>query len=172
MEQPVRKTNRLRTYNYSSGGAYFITICTTDVVLSNIVARDFVRPEVRLTSVGEVIEKNIKQINRAENVSVEHYVIMPDHIHMIVFINDTMGEKEKGKDPANERIPQVVSVFKRLSQKDVGRRIFQRGYYDHIIRNDKDYDVKWQYIEDNPANWLQKKKWQEEKKRMHLQENT
>ena len=168
MEQPVRKTTRLRTYNYSSGGAYFITICTTDVVLSNIVARDFVCPEVRLTSVGEVIEKNIKQINRAENVSVEHYVIMPDHIHMIVFINDTMGEKEKGKDPANERIPQVVSVFKRLSQKDVGRKIFQRGYYDHIIRNDKDYEVKWQYIDDNPANWLQKQKWQEEKNRLNV----
>ena len=172
MEQPVRKTNRLRAYNYSSGGAYFITICTTDVVLSNIVARDFVRPEVRLTSVGEIIEKNIKQINRAENVFVDHYVIMPDHVHMIIYINDTTGEKEKGQDPANERIPQVVSAFKRYSQKDVGRRIFQRGYYDHIIRNDKDYDVKWQYIDDNPANWLQKKKWQEEKKRMHLQENT
>ena len=172
MEQPVRKTNRLRAYNYSSGGAYFITICTTDVVLSNIVARDFVRPEVRLTSVGEIIEKNIKQINRAENVFVDHYVIMPDHVHMIIYINDTTGKKEKGQDPANERIPQVVSAFKRYSQKDVGRRIFQRGYYDHIIRNDKDYDVKWQYIDDNPANWLQKKKWQEEKKRMHLQENT
>ena len=87
---------------------------------------------------------------------------------MIVFVDDTAGEREKGSAPANERIPQVVSAFKRLSQKDVGRKIFQRGYYDHIIRNDKDYDVKWQYIEDNPANWLQKKEWQEEKTRLHL----
>ena len=70
MEKPTRKANRLRNYNYSNGGAYFITICTTGVVLSNIVARDFARPEVRLTSVGEIIEKNIKQINRAETYSL------------------------------------------------------------------------------------------------------
>ena len=160
MKHPSRKPNRLHGYNYSSGGSYFITICLQNVVLYHIVDRGDECPFVRLTATGEIIDKNIRTINLAEGVTVEHYVIMPDHIHMILCIENMAGEIEKGNDPANERVPKVISGFKRLAQKELGKQVFQRGYYDHIIRDDRDYDIKWQYIDDNPANWLAKKKWQ------------
>ena len=86
MKHPSRKPNRLHGYNYSSGGSYFITICLQNVVLCHIVERGDECPFVRLTATGEIIDKNIRAINLAEGVTVEHYVIMPDHIHMILFI--------------------------------------------------------------------------------------
>ena len=166
MNKPIRKQNRLRSYNYSSGGSYFLTICVKDVILSEIIDCGDECPRVRATPIGEIVEKHIIAINNAKDVTVEKYVIMPDHIHLIIFVENPAGELERGKDHANERVPKIISGLKRLTQKEIGREIFQRGYYDHIIRDDKDYDIKWQYIDDNPANWLAKKKWQEIKKQI------
>lgn len=168
MDLPKRKANRLPRYNYSSGGSYFITVCTQNTILCRIVDCGDGCPTVRLTPAGKIVKKNIAAIDRAKGVRVENYVIMPDHIHLIVFIDNPEGEIEKGNTPANERVPQVISAFKRYTQKETGLHIFQRGYYDHVIRDDRDYEIKWQYIEDNPANWLEKKKWLAAKKEIDV----
>ena len=165
MNQPVRKPTRLHEFNYSSNGSYFLTICVKNAVLCDIVANGDGLPEICLTEAGRIAEKNIVAMNRAENVEVEKYVIMPDHIHLIVFVKNAEGEIDKGKTPANEKIPQIISAFKRLTQKELGKKIFQRGYYDHVIRDDKDFDTKWRYIDENPSNWLENKKYRELKEK-------
>lgn len=166
MKKPERKIIRLRRYSYSSAGTYFITIHVHDAVLSEIIDRGDECPDVRLTPTGEIVEKYILSMPQSKGVFVENYVIMPDHIHLLISVENPAGEMEKSNNPSQEKIPRAIAVFKRLVNKEINRNIFQRNYYDHIVRNDKDYETISQYIEDNPANWLMKKKWQQTKKQL------
>ncbi len=157
---PKRKSTRLKDFNYSSAGGYFITICTKDRknILSTVVgdgSQDV--PKIVLTTIGEVIEKYILSTNRIENVYLDKYVIMPNHIHMIVFIKP---QNECGTSmapsPANEMVPHIVSTLKRLCNKEIGYNIFQRSYFDHIIRDKEDYNTRVKYICENPMRWYYK----------------
>ena len=86
---------------------------------------------------------------------VEKYVIMPDHIHLMVFLeNEDYYGTSRTPSPTNEVIPKTVSGFKRLCNKEIGKNIWQRGYYDHVIRNDADYSKHFDYIENNPVLWI------------------
>ena len=135
---PKRKPLRLKGYDYSSNGAYFLTICTTNrrSILSEIVADDQGGAEVKLTDYGMVAESFIKSIP-----GIDKYVIMPNHIHMIII-------QSNGKGIENE-----VRSFKTLVTKRIGEKIWQNSYYDHVIRDSEDYLIKAKYIEDNPARW-------------------
>ena len=94
-----------------------------------------------------------------DNVRVDKYVIMPNHIHIILTISDVFGTGNPSPTVSN-----IIAWFKYTSTKlinqkynSVGNRIFQRSFYDHIIRNENDYKEIWQYIENNPAKWLEDK---------------
>ena len=86
MTLPERKNVRLKEYDYSNPGAYFITLCTDGrkKILSDIIVGDdaYIVPQVKLTQYGEIVEKYIKSIP-----GIDKYVIMPDHIHLIIIIN-------------------------------------------------------------------------------------
>lgn len=164
MDQPIRKTNRLKDYDYSQNGAYFITICSDGhqniFWKSNLIRMlqnngELLYSDELFSSYGLIVEKVIQAINdRYEDINIEKYVIMPNHIHMIVLImND--GKLANTLHHANEKIPSLVSTFKRFSNKECGGSIWQRSYYDHVIRDQKDYEKIWQYIEDNPIKWLE-----------------
>ena len=147
MEWKQRKPNRIDGYDYSQNGAYFITLCTKGrkKVLSQIVGDD---AHIVPKSYGRIAEKYI--CNVAE---IEKYVIMPDHIHMIIRLdNGAMWAS-----PPTNKIASIVRSIKTLTTKEVGEPIFQRSYYDHVIRNQRDYDEIWQYIENNPRKWLLEK---------------
>lgn len=96
-ELPKRKQIRLENYDYSTSGAYFITVCATnrEKIFWNNVGADIIRPQnIQLSTVGKITEQGILQINNHyENVTVDKYVIMPDHIHFILHIksNKTGG---------------------------------------------------------------------------------
>ena len=158
MEHPERKPNQLTEYDYSTDGAYFITICTQDrkKILSNIVGGGaFDAPKVVFTNIGEIARKHIENSNRIPGLTVDKYVIMPDHIHLILLIDETAAKgTSKAPSPTNALIPHFVSTFKRFCHRDLGAAIFQRSYYDHVIRNQRDYDEIWQYIENNPRKWV------------------
>ena len=154
---PIRKPNRIEEYDYSQNGAYFITICTQDrrKILCNIVgggAHD--APKVTLTNIGEIVQKHIVNGNRIPGVSVDKYVIMPDHIHLILRIDCDICGTSRAPSPTNALIPHFVSTFKRFCHRDVGDTIFQRSYYDHVIRNGQDYNEIWEYMENNPLKWV------------------
>ena len=98
---PKRKRNRLKDYDYSSNGAYFITICTKDreCILSQItMAEDNNRLELKLTGYGEIADKYIRNLNEFyDHLSIEKYVIMPNHIHLLLWIKDVENPNECGQ---------------------------------------------------------------------------
>lgn len=150
-ELPKRKPNRLKDFDYSTKGAYFITICTKDkkCILSRIVGADIIRPcIVQLTECGKIVESGINNITKFyPNCVVNHYVIMPNHIHLIIAINNNSGRIISA--------PTVIGQFKRYVSKECGFSLWQKGFYDHIIRDDEDYMTKAEYIQNNPAKWLE-----------------
>ena len=136
---PERKKLRLKDYDYAQEGYYFLTICTRDrkAVLSRIEYDVNGAAKTVLFSYGEIAETYIKSIP-----GIDKYVIMPNHIHMII-------HKTNGKS-----IHSDMRSFKGLVSKRIGESIWQDSYYDHIIRNEADYQEKWRYIVNNPAKWM------------------
>ena len=157
MNLPKRKPNRLAGFEYSTPGAYFITICVEGkrCILSSVVGGGaFDAPQMRLTELGKIAEKHIITSNRLPNVCVEKYVIMPNHIHLLLAVSESdMNGSSRAPTPTNEIVPRFVSTLKRFCHREAGERIFQRSYHDHIIRNQRDYDEIWQHIDNNPLRW-------------------
>ena len=155
MSLPKRKPTRLKDYDYSSEGAYFITICTKDKqkMLCDIVgdgAHDV--PKINFSPMGEIVEKYILSTNKISELTVDKYVVMPNHIHLILLIQNQNGTS-KAPSPTNSIISHSISTFKRFVNKDIGHNIFQRSFHDHIIRDEKDYLKIWKYIDTNPQKW-------------------
>ena len=175
-ELPKRKDLRLKHYDYSSAGAYFVTICTKDRkrILSNIIKpsvgvgalddplNGFLNepqiPQIQLTEIGKVTEKYLLSSENIPGVKIDRYVIMPDHIHVIIFLypNQYASRRDgssKAPTPTNEMLPHIVSTFKRFCNKEIGNNIFQRGYMEHIVHDREDYETRAKYICENPIRW-------------------
>lgn len=153
---PKRKHPRLKNFDYSKNGLYFLTVCVKDksIRLCEIVGRDVLdAPKILLSSVGKIVEKYIYSINNVENVTVEKFVIMPDHIHLLLFVDNPDGASRTSR-PTHSLISRTISGFKRLCNKEVQKNIWQVSFYDHVIRNEADYKTHNRYIEDNPTMWL------------------
>ncbi len=158
MDLPKRKQLRLPDYDYSSPGAYFVSICTQDrrCILSDIsVGADAPGgPNLRLTKIGEVVEKYISSMERIPHVHVDKYVIMPNHIHMILVVEPGDGPP-RASAPTEATVPHAIGAWKRLVNRELGEQIFQRGYYEHVIRGEDDYRQVREYIDANPAKWAE-----------------
>ena len=149
---PKRKPTRLKGYDYSTPGAYFITICTKErkELLSEIIVGDdaHIVPKNILSKIGFICDKYINNINiRYDSIAVDKYVIMPNHIHLIIFLHGTM----RASSPTN--IENIIRSFKIMATKEIGKSIWQRSYHDHIIRGEKDYQKIWEYIDTNVIRW-------------------
>jgi len=171
-ELPVRKHPRLKGYDYSTNGAYFITLCVKDKheKLGRIVGRDVLiaPPDIRLSEYGECADKHINKINQmCAGFSVDKYVIMPNHIHMIIIkTHDELNVCDSGATinnsgamrtsrPTSKSIPSVMRSFKTMVTKEIGFSLWQDSYHDHIIRDEAEYRRIWQYIDENPARWAE-----------------
>ena len=151
---PQRKSNRLTAYHYSQYGFYFLTLCTKDKkpILCDIRESNiFEQPKITFSKFGIIVKNQIcAQQNFYSDIHIEKYVIMPNHIHMIVCISE---DTAPASTPANDRIPFFISTLKRFTNKEAETDLWQRSYHDHVIRNDTDYQKIWKYIDDNPAKW-------------------
>ena len=150
---PVRKSNRLKDYNYSQAGCYFITICVKDrqELLGRVVGdAAFGVPSVELTATGEIVKRRIERINQTSNRRVDKFVIMPNHVHMLLALSDGTP---RAASPTKAVIPQTINAFKSLTTKECGFSIWQRSFHDHIIRDEAEYQRIWQYIDENPQRW-------------------
>ena len=142
-----------------------VTESTSDTIVGGDVLD---APPIKLLKHGEIADKYIRQLNDFyDNVSVERYVIMPNHIHMILFVeniesilNDFDIEANgasRTSPPTGVRqhstVSRFISTFKRFCNKEYGENIWQRSFYDHIIRNQRDYDEVTKYIYENPMRW-------------------
>lgn len=155
VEFPKRKKNRIQDFDYGKVGAYFVTICIENrkPVLWNMdaVGAATCRPQsVALSHLGETIDIAINQIpTHYSNVKVDHYCIMPNHIHMILSIMPD----ESGRQIAAPTISTIIGNMKRWVSMKIGYSIWQKSFYDHIIRDCDDYNVRVKYIHENPIRW-------------------
>ena len=171
MEKPSRKQNRLPDYDYSQEGSYFVTLCTHNRArlfeMEMPVGNDLcVVPDNengtahRPCPAGEnqIIHKWIRETeNKFPDVTIDKYVVMPDHLHLIV----TIQERHAGQS-----LPDVMRFFKTMTTNEYIRgvktgiltpfdgKLWQKSYYDHVIRNQQDYNEIWEYIENNPVKWI------------------
>ena len=162
MEAKNRKPNRLSGFDYSQTGAYFITICTKDrqCILSQITDGEKkydenvgeglrALPQVKLSDIGKKVEQSILFIETTYGCyRVARYVIMPNHIHLLITKSHPAGGH--GDPPLQD----MIGRLKSYTTKQYGSILWQRSFYDHIIRNEQDYTEHLQYIDQNPTKWL------------------
>ena len=155
--QPKRKQIRIKDYDYSAPGAYFVTICTKNraQILWETVGADIIRPQdVSLSVVGKIVEQGVLQIsNHYDHIAVDKFCIMPNHVHLILVIQNN----EDGRMISAPTVSTVVGSMKRWVSKQIGRSIWQKSFHEHGIRNQQDYDEIWEYIENNPLKYMQKR---------------
>ncbi len=157
MELPKRKPTRLKGYDYSAPGAYFITICTNQRAH---LFGEIVSEQMQLSHLGEIVNQEILKIeSHYANIQIDKYVIMPNHIHMIVKISEPEGINPFPTTKYD--ISNVVGKFKAGVTRIVGnafmhsvkKPIWQSSCNDHIIRGEKDYKKIWEYIDTNVIRW-------------------
>ena len=175
-EFPKRKPTRLKNFDYSSVGAYFVTICIRDRmhILSEIVKTDLTAadktnrsavgeglapPEitVKLKPCGEIVKEQLQLIEiRFQGVTVEDYIIMPDHIHAVIFLRGKAGGASPSP-PVNDVICAFKSLTSRSCKQKYGiEKMFQRSFDEHIVRDREDYETRRKYIYENPKRWYYK----------------
>ncbi|MCL2009655.1 MAG: hypothetical protein FWG71_03805 [Synergistaceae bacterium] len=169
-EFSARKPNRLRSYDYSTNGAYFLTICVKD--RAEILGR-IENGQIILDEYGKiVVQEMVSSCELRKECKIDQYVIMPNHIHLILLVQHIVGAD--GNPPItpnlpitpnpymrystftptqNQSVPSFVRGFKGATSRILGFSIWQRSFHDHIIRDENDYTRLAQYIENNPANW-------------------
>ena len=175
-QMPVRKPLRMSQYDYNTPGAYFLTFCTHDrkQFLSRIVGAIHESPEMQLTASGKIVETILQNIPKHLHVSIDRYVIMPNHIHvsidryvimpnhihLIAVITEEDVLREIRESPLRSRsvVSKLIGYIKMNASKAIRQHygdvsVWQRGYYDHVIRNEADYLALVEYIQTNPLRW-------------------
>ncbi|MCK5305679.1 MAG: transposase [Candidatus Omnitrophica bacterium] len=160
-----RNTNRIPQHNYSTPAQYFITICTENrQQLFGTIKND----QMILNAVGNMIDLWWQKIfEKYGHALIDEYAIMPNHIHGIINIvgaGSSRPDNNKiiGRDDPAPTIGNIIAYFKYQTTKQInesqntpGKKIWQRNYHDHIIRNDRSLDAIREYIANNPVNWEQ-----------------
>ena len=125
-------------------------------MLSHIVGTGVLDgPNVELTRYGRIADKYINQFNEFyEHISVERYVIMPNHIHLLLFLSESGPSRTPVPTIQNSVVSRFISTFKRFCNKEYGENIWQARSHDHIIRNRQDYEEHIKYICENPLRWF------------------
>ena len=151
MDLPKRKPNRLKDWDYSHPGAYFVTICTRErakYFWDGHVGERMALPP--LSKFGKIMNEAILNIpKRYPSVRLDHYAVMPNHVHLLLSILTD----ENGSAMRSPTIQTVINQLKGHVTKRIGTPLFQRSFHDHIIRDEKDYQLIWQYIDQNPLKW-------------------
>ena len=161
---PKRKQIRLNDYDYSQNGYYFVTVCIygRKHLLGNII-----EAKTHLNALGEIVKFTWEDLINHNDVILHEYVIMPDHIHGIMEI---CGRERSATVPQKPHkrtgIPEIMRQFKTFSSKRINEylkrnglepfptgKLWQKSYYDHIIRNEQDYITRVEYMINNPIKW-------------------
>ncbi len=163
---PRRKKIRLEGYDYSANGLYFVTICVTEkyqVLWENVgansvrplTAKELLRP--KLSDIGKVVKKKLAEIGEHyPDVFVEMSCIMPDHVHIIINIEKQPKNGRTLFAPTSETptLSRVIKHFKEAVTKELGYSIWQKSFYDTIIKNRKQHAEIRHYIANNPAKYV------------------
>jgi len=156
-----RRSIRLKKYDYSANGTYFVTICTQDsaMLFGQVVGADSISAQVVLNNAGKMVETLYQEtIHQFSGVTSVKHIVMPNHFHGVVVI----GRADMESAPT---LPAIIQAFKRNTTikyingvksgifPPFNKRVWQRNYFERIIRDEDEYKRVCQYIDDNPANW-------------------
>ena len=163
-----RNTNRIPQHDYSAPGYYFITVC---VEKRQEIFGTIVNNQMTLNDAGNMIDLWWKKtFEKYDHTLIDEYIIMPNHIHGIINIVGARSPRPGSSRPDNNKIigrgnraptiGNIIAYFKYQTTKQInesqntpGKKIWQRNYHDHIIRNDKSLQEIREYIINNPLNW-------------------
>ena len=153
-----RKSIRLRGYDYTGEGAYYITVVTHGRFS---LFGDIVDGDMRLNDAGQIIVDAWKWLGiQYQYVALDSYVVMPNHLHGVIVIADPDTDNSGNWSVHRKPLGRLVAAFKTVSTKQfnlvqntLGQRLWQRNYYEHVIRNDDELDRVRKYISDNPSSW-------------------
>ncbi|MBI2019463.1 transposase [Candidatus Daviesbacteria bacterium] len=166
-----RKSIRLKDYDYSSNGAYFVTICTQDreMLFGSVGVDprvDPVNPCMQLNDVGKMVgDWWLKIADKYPGIELDVYQIMPNHIHGIVIINGWTHHSIGRTHRSAPTIGTIIQWFKTMATNEYiknvkqshwppfNKRVWQRNYFEHIIRNDIELNKIREYIVNNPQTW-------------------
>ena len=155
MELQTRKQIRLPGYDYTQNGVYFITVCSQnrcEWFWKKNVGADSIRPNCTplLSEYGKIVEKAIQSIPKHyPDVDVDHYCIMPNHIHILISIH----QNHNGRIISAPTISTIIGQMKRWASRQIGIPIWQKSFHDHIIRSREEYRQVWRYIDENLLKW-------------------
>ena len=145
MRHPERKATRIPQYVYSTPNYYFLTICTHEKqCLFGTVEN--------LNGYGQIAAELLTKIpEHFPNATIDKYVVMPNHIHAIIILHEVPSEQEKSLSVILGQFKAAVSH--KIHQTMPNRKIWQKSYFDRIIRNEQGYQEAWRHIDENPARW-------------------
>ena len=160
-----RRSIRLKDYDYSQAGAYFVTLCirNKECILGKVVDG-----EMMLNAYGRLVEEEwIKTADMRRNVGLDVFVVMPNHFHGILAIVDKCRgtvhrapTQEQFAKPTSGSLPTIVRYFKSAVTRRINelrgipyKPVWQRNYYEHVIRNENDLNEIREYIVNNPLKW-------------------
>lgn len=168
-----RKSIRLKDYDYADAGTYFVTICALN---RECLFCQILEAEMHLNRFGQIATRCWNEIPRHfPGVELDAFVVMPNHVHGIIVITGVVGAKHfvpnQNASPLPERksprgtqsnsLGAILQNFKSVSTRKInqvrdtrGASVWQRNYYEHIARNERELLAIRDYIENNPANWL------------------
>ena len=146
MDKPVRKSPRIPFFDYSRDNYYFITICTHDkkCIFGSVNS---------VSRYGQIAADSIIEITKHYScVKIDKFVVMPNHIHMIIIIGCNNSSEE------NPSLEQVIGLYKSGVSREIHKLekdipVWQRSFHDHVIRNQADYERIGSYIDTNPMRW-------------------
>jgi len=146
-----RQSIRLKNYDYSQAGAYFVTICTQN---KECLFGEIEVGKMSLNEYGQITTKCWHDLpNHYPHIELDEFVVMPNHTHGIIVIKPAPTVKQHG-------LPEIIRAFKTFSSKQInlirsttGIPVWQRNYYEHIICSEPELNKVREYIVSNPLNW-------------------
>ena len=165
-----RRSIRLQGYDYSQNGAYFVTVCTQN---KECLFGEIVGVKMAMNDAGAIAyDEWVKTSEMRENIKLDEFVVMPNHIHGIIIIHNVVDcsrgtmhrapTVERFGNPTSNSVPTIIRGFKSAVTKQInvirnmpGIPVWQRNYFEHIIRDEESLWKIREYIVNNPTNWQQ-----------------
>ena len=161
MDLLSRKRQRLKNYDYSQNGAYFVTVCTQ----GKRCLFGYIRQgKLHLNVAGKRLERHLLKMQEVQGVSVEQYKVMPNHIHILLVIQRENSGTTLRSFPTVSSLMQgfkAVTTAQYVKLVKTGKcpafqsRIWQKSFHDHIVRGEEDFLKIWEYIAYNELKWEQ-----------------
>ena len=148
---PQRKLLRMKGYDYSTAAHYFITMVLQN--RENLLGR-VIDEQMVLNAAGEMVEKELLQLpNKHPECTIEHHVVMPNHIHFIITLYGNLSLSEIIREYKSLTTHLYIVGVKQLGWLRFEKKFWQHNYFEHIIRNNRAFESIAQYIMNNPARW-------------------